>query len=61
MSEYINLVQRTYSLKDMCSLERISNCMKNSFKFNFGDDTLTSVIEGHSIFSIFEGDERILQ
>ena len=53
-SECLNVIEKNYSLKNIAALKQIAFNLSNGSKFNIDDETLTSVYEGHSVFSLFE-------
>ena len=60
-NKYIDLVMRTYSHKNLLTLYYIILFMDDGSSFNLDDETLTSIFDGHSVFSIFEANDIFYQ
>lgn len=61
VKEFEGNYYRTYSFLDLLNLIQARNLVRRGEEFSVGDQTLLSVYEGHTFFSIFQFNPQVFE
>ena len=60
-TEFEGVFYRTYSFLDLLNLVHVRNQLRRGEKMNVPDETLLSVYEGNTFFSLFQYNQEVLE